>query len=1390
MDSGLPKQKKDGIQVLTGFASLLRNRNGLSVALSGIQTQSMVERISRMPFRPAELAGSLTTQFVERFSGMIMQRHPDIAAKFAVEAAKSQEQESEGLVLSPPGQFMPVDWVEGDSQAGSASQLPSLPPGFDRPSVDTSEQNPPAPTQTIMGRQAVVRRAGIRPVSQVEEFTGPPPKPSIPAERPKPRGPVPPPESPASIQRQVSSPPDMPSITTAAAERDQDTAAASISEARAGVSDSNDRLEDKPAKIQLASPDEPAEVATTAYLATDNIAPPPAVTGSGDLVLARKSARPAESAEGPAPAGVESELAENSRPASTVSRSQDSEHQLTPARPDPGSLQVAGLPEPSTPRLPLIERDTIEEIEPQAGTAQSLQTGPELPAAPESARLQHKPGSEPTESSQAPDLVLARKVQPAAPLEPEKPGQISVAAQPPAAETPAKISRQVEVHPERPSESTPTDESTKQPGDLSLTPDRPADLVLSPKPQVIQPAETEPVQMESPAVPGSQEEPMQPLVSAQNDLVLVPKSQLTQPEQMVQSENAAGTPPEISRQVDSSKAEPESSLIHAAKRSPESGSEPGEPPQISTARQQPDLQAKLAEPANGQPPDLVLASKPQVMKSDELPPRASSDITENRPAPEGNRPSKEALDIELPPAELIAPREVEAKPEIVPTDAKLLDETTTETAPGEQQVQPAGEAFKPASNVERPLSEAADQSSQPGLVLARKVQTSPPEAADVEREGSMVAQKKQSTETPSSPSVIREGTPAERLKGPGATRPEIVPQQEQTIQTRPEELAGSEIENRPELVLARKLQLDQPVVPDTASREDVPDLTRSRPPETGAAPTESHAFEAAHAPRLSEIPGVQEIARRVESAASREMADLPANDLPQTRQTTQTSDQSEVPSLPETRSEEQASGQPTDLVLAPKARPEGPQEPETVQSKVDQSQIRRSLPVESTSPEIARKALADQASGRLESATQPGELPPAGEMDAQSHQIRREPVSNEAASRPVVDTADTDLILARKIQATSPEQPGLRSTRMDVAFQDEPAGSDQTPTVINRQSEQMESSLKSVEPSGTTLPVGDEPISVEISRSEQILADRQEPVESPSSDLVLARKSQAAPLEEPGQKTPASSAAAELPAGGQLSQIARRQVEQPDAMRVLVRPDRPQISEPQKLPLAARGLAARPEEGLPGRAASSAMVPEIVKGEAELAPMIDISTEISDRLSRKMITSDLQASMRYQILPTEPTGVLPQARYPAQPATDQAGEENSTAGEPAWHEPPPRPAFRGEKLQRRSSYDPTSRSGQLPLARQAEGRKEDLDIMPGIRPVESTPVSPSAERLPLAIQRTLDTNSMAVLQRVEDDEEVGPESEEEEVDLDVLAREVYPLIKRMLAIERERWASR
>ncbi|MBI1878920.1 MAG: hypothetical protein HYR94_12005, partial [Chloroflexi bacterium] len=74
-------------------------------------------------------------------------------------------------------------------------------------------------------------------------------------------------------------------------------------------------------------------------------------------------------------------------------------------------------------------------------------------------------------------------------------------------------------------------------------------------------------------------------------------------------------------------------------------------------------------------------------------------------------------------------------------------------------------------------------------------------------------------------------------------------------------------------------------------------------------------------------------------------------------------------------------------------------------------------------------------------------------------------------------------------------------------------------------------------------------------------------------------------------------------------------------------------------------------------------------------------------------------------------------------------------------------------------------------------------------PPVSRPVSPASvqRQVDSSLEVAMNAQPTNLVQRVE---ETPPAVESSQVDLDHLAQQVYPLIKRMLAVERERRSSR
>jgi hypothetical protein len=142
---------------------------------------------------------------------------------------------------------------------------------------------------------------------------------------------------------------------------------------------------------------------------------------------------------------------------------------------------------------------------------------------------------------------------------------------------------------------------------------------------------------------------------------------------------------------------------------------------------------------------------------------------------------------------------------------------------------------------------------------------------------------------------------------------------------------------------------------------------------------------------------------------------------------------------------------------------------------------------------------------------------------------------------------------------------------------------------------------------------------------------------------------------------------------------------------------------------------------------------------------------------------------------------LPQARIQPRP------EAEAEAAPDRWV--PPRPGGPSPELGLLPLWEPRREPAAAvsPGPDSAQALRVEAPLPPPSRP----PLAELVQRLPLAVspgapivQRTVG-EAEAVVQRAIS-EGVGAEEEKAELDLDDLARQVYPMIKRMLAIERER----
>jgi len=113
---------------------------------------------------------------------------------------------------------------------------------------------------------------------------------------------------------------------------------------------------------------------------------------------------------------------------------------------------------------------------------------------------------------------------------------------------------------------------------------------------------------------------------------------------------------------------------------------------------------------------------------------------------------------------------------------------------------------------------------------------------------------------------------------------------------------------------------------------------------------------------------------------------------------------------------------------------------------------------------------------------------------------------------------------------------------------------------------------------------------------------------------------------------------------------------------------------------------------------------------------------------------------------------------------------------------------------RRPPAQPRARLSQIPS--RGEPGVPAVTVQPPVQPVVQPAREAIIQRQPsipgvaIAISRAEAGEAAGVQRAEEEGVETGAEARDDEQDLDRLAREVYPLVKRLLAIERERRAGR
>ncbi|HLF02469.1 MAG TPA: hypothetical protein VI547_10875, partial [Anaerolineales bacterium] len=155
--------------------------------------------------------------------------------------------------------------------------------------------------------------------------------------------------------------------------------------------------------------------------------------------------------------------------------------------------------------------------------------------------------------------------------------------------------------------------------------------------------------------------------------------------------------------------------------------------------------------------------------------------------------------------------------------------------------------------------------------------------------------------------------------------------------------------------------------------------------------------------------------------------------------------------------------------------------------------------------------------------------------------------------------------------------------------------------------------------------------------------------------------------------------------------------------------------------------------------------------------------QTTDTVSREPEPSGEVEVESVALSPSEPVErALPLARRvaPAPPAVQRMAE--------------------GETVVRGQSQPALSQPSMGVVQRAAESRTQPRPAPP------SLPLAASASRAPATVQREIGTGSSATVDESRGSEAVVEEQGPTAQDLHALARKIYPLLKRMLAIERER----
>ena len=1377
MKSGPASQMEDRFHNLDGMAQSVLTRASLAFTFTGHLTQNLLGRISRMAApKPVDNIGSLSQRNLEKFTNTILQRYPAIADKFNVESTPLESSEQDHLVLSPPGQFFPASWTGQENLASPTLPEAMLQASPGRPPATIARKpEEAAPKQTIQGREATPRKPGIRPVSRIEEIASP--------------------VKPGLSRLQESEPPSVErSLDILQPEKAQPAPPAppSIREGYPGI-------ERKPERAPLAEPQEkatpPAPVPQTFKPTLVNKIPSQTVK-SADLQreTVRRAVEP-DGSEKARPVSPETQPAKKQPPATIARRPE-------PSSTTPASNRTAEQKSPEDEEAVPYEPVYRSTSQPPMG-ARLMEITPQ--GAPEEKRTlevsepEEKPKKSAANAERPLDASLQRSPETGSGVTPGKSPETRASSPPqerPSSAAAFDVPEELDLpdEPDYPIQAKTAPEQPEiEPEDHGFDRLEAGETTLDRKVEKNQPElvlnrlerttlAREPVEeLDKPIIPESDESVNKAGQSVFPEQGAIKPVEQNQPE--IVSRQPTGstlveTPeiPEISSSPEikspATPAEPDLvDLVLAPKVQPRPGEE-GTPPSAIPFQAEPPDQAVVSGESPITPiklPGIGQTEKPQIQRATEG--TQTDRIQANAPKVEHPGPSQPEL--VLAPKEQVSPA---GEPGLVLTESGKNLPTKAPEPEAELPAEPGGPGrisrkVEPASSEETRISQTV--STAPGAIqpapmgqvptVASPPQPEEPELPPSPEAGVPQTASDQEPPAPHLPDLIlarmpQPGLPAEQLPSMGeetqpATERRLTAAREHppTKPTQPGILQSS---NLPEPVLARKVQPNLPLEPVTPAEDTLAAQVEPALPEEKVART----AETTPAPFEPSAP------------VTPEHGTPPVAEKPLYRQPDLILARKGQPTVPEETEEAQAASkiaapgishpketQPTAQTgpAAPMARVTKPVQAALPASPVETSaqagnfiqptQVGPAAPAaEGIRPgKVIQPAVSEPAEISL-AKTQPGPLPQVPRQPDESITISTPPgvVQRQTAETAVPEStkppqvspnrlvgpkeAQPDLVLARKEKPAQPGEPSIGMARKEASIPAETMGSGST---------SAGEIAREIEGSEATIPPGHpiETIPVEGPGSGKMPAEPgDEPAVLQAQELVLARMSQ--------------------PAQEELSNV---------------------------LPSEATGFETETRTGRP----ETTREPGLHKAGQKPALSVGIPSGMADRISRKMTVNhnprrltDLETGRAaYHILPTEPTGVLPQVRRQMNQAVEL---EEPVSKE--WQPTEKRDSGQSRPLHARSY---SALPGYLPLA--SEPKVRATGRAPSLPAVSPAPQLTSAPASATMIQRTVEPNPPPIIRRAADDSE-----DEEAVDLNELAKEVYPLIKRMLAIERERWTTR